>query len=65
MTYLEALMATLVVDEYEGRDVTIFDVLGAYLNADMPDDKYFRLKLEGEFVYIMCDVNIYHIPNIR
>ena len=34
---LEALMATLVVDAYEGQDVTIFDVPGAYLNADIPD----------------------------
>ena len=34
---LEALMATLVVGAYEGRDVEIFDVPEAYLNADMPD----------------------------
>ena len=58
-------MSTLVLEAYEGQDVAIFDVPGAYLNADMPDEKDVRLKLEGKFVYIMCDVNQYHIPNIR
>ena len=46
-------MATLVVDAYKGRDVAIFDVPGEYFNPDMPDEKYFRLNLEGGFVYIM------------
>ena len=58
-------METLVVDAYEGRDVAIFDVPGAYLNEDIPDETYVRIKLEGEFVDIMCDVNPYHITNIR
>ena len=35
------------------------------MNADMLDEKGVRLKLEGKFVYIMYDVNPYHIPNIR
>ena len=52
-------METLVVDAYEGRDVAIFDVPGAYLNEDIPDETYVRIKLEGEFVDIMCGVNIY------
>jgi len=33
---LEALMATLVIDAYEGRDIVTFDVPGAYLHADIP-----------------------------
>ena len=53
------------MDAYEGLYVVIFDVLGEYLNAYMPDEKYVRIKLEGEFVYIMCDVNPDLIPNIR
>ena len=57
-------MVNLVVDAYECWDVTIFDVLGAYLNVDSPDEKYVRLNLEGESVDIMCYVNPYHIPNI-
>ena len=57
-------MATLVVDAYEGRYVAIFDVPGAYFNADIPHEKYIRIKLEGEFVDIICDVNLDHIPNV-
>ena len=57
------LMLTLVLDTYEGRGVAIFDIPGAYLNADLPDKKYARLK--GEFVDIVCNMNSYHIPNIR
>ena len=58
-------MATFVVDTYEGWDIVIFDVPGAYLNADMPDEKDVRLKLEGKFLDIMYNVNSEHIPNIR
>ena len=58
-------MATFVVDTYEGWDIVIFDVPGAYLNADMPDEKDVRLKLESKFFDIMYNVNSEHIPNIR
>ena len=58
-------MATLVVDEYEVWDVAIKTFLGAYLNADMPDEKDARLILEGESVDIICVVNPYHILNIQ
>ena len=36
---LEALLGTLVIDVYEDRDVCIFDVPGAYLQASMPKEK--------------------------
>ena len=58
-------MATLMVYEYEGRDVSIFYFPGAHLNADITDERDARLELEGEFVDIMCDVNPNHIPNVR
>ena len=61
---LEELMVILVVNAYEGQYVAIYDVPGEYLNADIPDDKYVRLKLEGRFMDIMCDMNPDHIPNI-
>jgi hypothetical protein len=54
---LEALLATLMVDVYEGRDVATFDVPGAYLHAEMPKDKRVLMILRGEFVDIMCEVN--------
>ena len=62
---LEAPLATLAVDAYAGRGVRIFDVPGAYLNVGISDEKDFRLKFEGEFVDIMCNMNLDHIPNIR
>ena len=43
----------MVVDTYEGRDVSIFDIVGVYFYADMHNDKDVRLKLEGEIVDIM------------
>ena len=36
---LEALMATLAVDAYEGRDITTVDVPGDYLNVDITNKK--------------------------
>ena len=38
---------SLIIDAHEGIDVAIFDVAGAYLNADMPEDKLILLKIEG------------------
>ena len=43
--YLEALMATLVVDAYEGQDVAIFYDPGEYFNAYITEDKDVRIKL--------------------
>ena len=34
------------------------------MNAEIPNDKYGRLKSEVEFMDIMCNLNPYHIPNI-
>ena len=62
---MEALIATLVIGAKEKRDVTIFDVPGAYLHADMPKEKFVLLKLEDEFVRIMCDVNPNYLPFVR
>ena len=51
----DALMLTMMVDAWENRDVAIADVDGAYLHADMDD--FTLLKLEGNSVNIMCEVN--------
>ena len=51
----DAIMLTLMVDAMEGRDVATADVAGAYLNAEMDD--YVLMRLEGEDVTLMCDVN--------
>ena len=45
--------------------MAIFDVPGAYLNADMTEDKVILLYIEGGFVEIMCKVNPKHNKNVR
>ena len=60
---IDSLMATMVIDACKGRDSAIFDVTGAYLHADMPEDKKILLKLSGRFVDIMCDVYEEHRKN--
>ena len=62
---MEALMGLLLINAYEGRDVAIFDVPGAYLHAKIPDSKFAILKIEGEFVDIMCDVNPEYKEDVR
>ena len=54
---IESLIATMIIDAFEARDAAIFDVPGAYLHADMPEDKRVLLILKGQFVDIMCEVN--------
>ena len=54
---LEALLGTLVIDVHEDRDVCIFVVPGAYLQASMPEEKKILMKFRGQFVDIMCSVN--------
>jgi hypothetical protein len=53
----EALLGTLVIDVLEERDVAIFNVPGAYLQAKMPKEKNMLMKFRDEFVDIMCDIN--------
>ena len=57
---MEDLFNILVIDVHEGRDVESFDVPRAYLNSDTTEDKFILLKIEGEFVDIMCKVNPKH-----
>ena len=48
---------TLGIDIYEGRDVAVFDVPGAYLHVLMSEDKEVVMVLRGHFVDIMCEVD--------
>ena len=45
----EALLCTLIVGENEGRNVTTFYVMGAYLHVKMPKDKRILINLRGDF----------------
>jgi hypothetical protein len=51
----DALMLSLMIDAFEGRDVATADVVGAYLLADM--DEFVLIKLTGDAVDIMCKAN--------
>ena len=51
----DALMLSLIIDAFEGRDVATADVVGAYLLADMDD--FVLIKLTGDAVDIMCKAN--------
>ena len=64
---LESLIATLLIDAYEGKDIAVYDVPGAYLQAILAPKRSKErtlMKLEGEFVDIMVKVNPEHKINI-
>ena len=44
--------------------MVIFDVPGAYLNSEIPEDKFILLNIEGGSVDIMCEVNPEHKKNV-
>ena len=62
---MEALFTTLLVEVFEGRDVATFDIPGAYLHAEIPEDKTVILKLKGKFVRIMCEINLEYKQHAR
>ena len=62
---LEFILVTMVIDAYEDRNVSTFGVPGAYLQTDLPKDKFTLLLLEGKFVYIMRDINTQYKQHIR
>ena len=52
------------MDVFEGRDIAIFDIPGAYLHSEMPKDKIVLMKFRGQFADIMSEVNLEHKNNI-
>jgi hypothetical protein len=50
-------MGTLAIDIKEGHDMAIFDVTGVYFQTEMLKEKKVLMKLRGQFVDIMCEVN--------
>eukprot|EP00555_Chaetoceros_dichaeta_P000372 CAMPEP_0198279726 /NCGR_PEP_ID=MMETSP1447-20131203/67080_1 /TAXON_ID=420782 /ORGANISM="Chaetoceros dichaeta, Strain CCMP1751" /LENGTH=424 /DNA_ID=CAMNT_0043974931 /DNA_START=1086 /DNA_END=2357 /DNA_ORIENTATION=+ len=64
---LESLIVSLLIDAYEERDVGTYDVPGAYLHAKLPpraNNERVLMKLTGDFVNIMCEVNPEHTKNV-
>ena len=60
---LESLLLTFVIDVYEERYVASLDIPGAYLHAKMK--KFVLLKIDGEFVDIICQMDPGFAPHIR
>ena len=56
----------MAIDAYEGQDVVILDVPGAYLRADMSqtEGKTVLLKLKDDVVDIICSVNEEFTPHV-
>ena len=62
--HFESFVLSFIIDRLEGRDVTIFDIPGAYLHAEMFEDKFFLIKFRGQFAEIMSEVGNNHKNNI-
>ena len=54
---LEELFFTLIIDEHEGRTVTTFDIIGAYINVETPNYERILMNLRGDIFDIICHVN--------
>ncbi len=50
-------MTVLLIRAHKGQKNILFNVPGAFLQAEMADDKLVLLKLKGEFVDMMCKIN--------
>ena len=55
----------LTLDAHKCRNVTVFDVPGAYLQTDLPKYKFVLLILEDQFVDIMCSINSEYSVHVR
>ena len=64
---LESLIVTLLIDAYKGRDVAIYDVSDAYLQASLSSkgsNERVLMKLEGDLIDIMAKVNPEYAKNV-
>ena len=58
-------MSALFIDAMEQHDVAGFDVLGAYLQTEIPSDKRILLRIRKDFFNIMCEFNTDHKPYVQ
>ena len=54
---LEGIFTTLLIGAYEEREFISFDIPGAFLQAEMSEDKLLLLKMNGRIAEMMCEVN--------
>ena len=50
-------MTTLAIDTCKDCDVEVYDVPGAFLQSDIPNDRKLLMIIINNFVDIMCEVN--------
>ena len=62
---LDTIFCTLIVDAHEIRNMTNFDIPGAYLHADTPKEKRIIMNLKEDVFDIMCQVNPEYDQNVR
>eukprot|EP00957_Ditylum_brightwellii_P132411 10096948-Ditylum_brightwellii.AAC.1 len=58
-------MTTLLIGAHEGRKLISFDVPGAFLQAEMAENKLVLLKLKGKFMDMMCKINPEFKPHVQ
>lgn len=58
----DALILSIIIEAFEGRDVATADVAGAYLKAHMDD--FVVMKFVGTSVRILCELNPSHEQNV-
>ena len=54
-----------MIDAHEGRNVATFYIPGACLHVEIPKYNRILVKLRGDFVYIMCQVNPEYKQHVR
>jgi len=62
---LDGLLCMALIVAHERRKVVLFHVPGAFLQADIPKDKFRLLKLDEKYVDIMCEVNTEYAQYVR
>ena len=58
-------MTSLLIGAHEGREFISFDVPGEFFQEEMAEDKLVLLKLKGQFVDMMCEINPEYKPHVR
>ena len=62
---LEGFFTTLLIGAYEEREHISFDVPGAFLQAEMPDDKLVLLRFRGRMADMLGEVNNEYYKHIK
>ena len=62
---LEGIITTLLIGAYEGRKHISFDIPGAFLQAEMPDNELVLLRFKGKIAEMLGEINENYIQHIQ